>query len=355
MARAAVKNGATRRVGLIAYPGVVALDVVGPFDAFAIAAEIAGGITPIYRCVLLSTTPEPFLAESGLRFAPDCALARAPAELDTVIVAGGGGALDPAISTPIAAWLKHRAGDFRRIASVCIGIYALAATGLLDGRRVATHWRFALDVARRFPSLQVDPDAIFVESAPYWTAAGVTAGIDLALALIEADHGADLALAVAREMVVYLKRDGGQAQFSAPLQFQTSARDRLNDLIAWVSAHPEEDLSVEALAARICVSPRSLTRRFVKAFGLPPGRVVEMLRLDEARRRMTATRTSIARIAESVGFRSADTFRRAFERRFNTTPRHYRDRFRANGATRSGAVATSATHVSSAQPVAAYP
>jgi transcriptional regulator GlxA family with amidase domain len=355
MARAAVKNAVTRQVGIIGYPGVVALDVVGPFDAFAIAAQIAGGVTPIYRCLLLSPTPEPFVAESGLRFAPDCALTRAPAELDTVIVAGGGGALDPAISTPIAAWLKRRACECRRVASVCIGIYALAATGLLDGRRVATHWRFAFDVARRFPALQVDPDAIFVESAPFWTAAGITAGIDLALALIEADHGADLALAVAREMVVYLKRDGGQAQFSAPLQFQASARDRLNELITWVSAHPEEDLSVEALAERICVSPRSLTRRFVKAFGLPPGRVVEMLRLDEARRRMMATRTSIARIAESVGFRSADTFRRAFERRFNVTPRHYRDRFRANAATRDLTFATGVTHAPSGVPVAAHP
>jgi transcriptional regulator GlxA family with amidase domain len=330
-----VKSTSTKLVGIIGYPGVVALDVVGPFDAFAIASDLAGGPTPRYRCVLLSPTRDPFKAESGLQFLPDYSLEHVRAEFDTVLVAGGGGARDPAISAPIAAWLKRRAPRCRRIGSVCIGIYALAPSGLLDGRRATTHWRFAADVARRFPAVTVDPDAIYIESGPFWTSAGITAGIDLALALIEADFGSELALAVAREMVVYLKRDGGQAQYSAPLRFQTAARDRLSDLIAWVSSHPQQDLSVEALAARICVSPRNLTRQFVRAFGLPPGRLVEILRLDEARRRMTVTQTPIARIAESVGFHSPDVFRRAFERRFHTTPRHYRERFRAERASQS--------------------
>jgi transcriptional regulator GlxA family with amidase domain len=338
----------TRVVGIIGYPGVVALDVAGPFDAFAIAAEVARGVTPAYRCLLLGPRDEPFVAESGLRFAPDHALAHAPAQLDTLIVAGGGGALDPAISAPIAAWLKGRAGRCRRVASVCIGIYPLAATGLLDGRRVATHWRFAQDVARRFPALRVDPDAIFVKSGPFWTSAGVTAGIDLALAMIEADHGPELALTVAREMVVYLKRAGGQAQYSAPLKFQTAGRNRLSELIAWISAHPAEDLSVAALAARSCVTPRHLTRKFVKAFGLPPGRVAEMLRLDEACRRLITTQSSVARIAESVGFRSADVFRRAFERRFNTTPRQYRERFRTSEINRAPGHAPHINHGPSA-------
>jgi transcriptional regulator GlxA family with amidase domain len=338
----------TRVVGIIGYPGVVALDVAGPFDAFAIAAEVARGVTPAYRCLLLGPRDEPFVAESGLRFAPDHALAHAPAQLDTLIVAGGGGALDPAISAPIAAWLKGHAARCRRVASVCIGIYPLAATGLLDGRRVATHWRFAQDVARRFPALRVDPDAIFVKSGPFWTSAGVTAGIDLALAMIEADHGPELALTVAREMVVYLKRAGGQAQYSAPLKFQTAGRNRLSELIAWISAHPAEDLSVAALAARSCVTPRHLTRKFVKAFGLPPGRVAEMLRLDEACRRLITTQSSVARIAESVGFRSADVFRRAFERRFNTTPRQYRERFRTSEINRAPGHAPHINHGPSA-------
>lgn len=338
----------TRVVGIIGYPGVVALDVVGPFDAFAIAAQMAGGVTPAYRCLLLGPRDEPFVAESGLRFAPDYALADAPDPLDTLIVAGGGGIRDSAISAPIAAWLKGRAPRCRRVASVCIGIYALAATGLLDHRRVATHWRFAQDVARRFPALRVDPDAIFVESGPFWTSAGVTAGIDLALGMIEADHGPELALTVAREMVIYLKRSGGQAQYSAPLKFQTAGRNRLSEIIAWMSAHLAEDLSVAVLAARSCITPRHLTRKFVKAFGLPPGRVAEMLRLDEARQHLTATNSSIAHIAESVGFRSADVFRRAFERRFNTTPRDYRERFRTSEANRASGHAPA--HQSGAEP-----
>ena len=194
----------SRLIGIVGYPDVVALDVVGAFDAFAIAADMIGGSVPAYRCALLSPSSEPFRAASGLRFTPDFALARAPSGIDTIIVAGGGGIRTPSISADIAAWLIRRAARVRRIASVCIGIYGVAPTGLLDGRRVATHWRFALDVARKFPALKVDPDAIYVEDGPFWTSAGITAGIDLALALIEADHGSEVALQVAREMVVYL-------------------------------------------------------------------------------------------------------------------------------------------------------
>jgi transcriptional regulator GlxA family with amidase domain len=321
----------SRLIAVVGYPDVVALDVVGPFDAFAIAADMIGGPTRAYRCALLSPGAGPFSAESGLRFTPDFSLECAPRGIDTVIVAGGGGIRSAATSTPIAQWLLQRAPRLRRIASVCIGIYGLAPTGLLDGRRVATHWRFALDVARRFPALDVDPDAIYVEDGPFWTSAGVTAGIDLALALIEADHGSEIALQVAREMVVYLKRDGGQTQFSAPLRFQVAARDQLGSLIAWMAAHPQDRLTVEALAERVGGSPRNLTRRFVNSFGLPPGRVIEILRLDEARRRLVTTRGSIEGVARSVGFHSADVFRRAFERRFRITPRDYRHRFCGDG------------------------
>ena len=308
----------------------MALDIIGPFDAFASAADKTLGGNPLYRCILLGLTREPFAAASGVLFTPNAELGRAPAEFDTIIVPGGPGILDPANSVPIASWLTRRAPHCRRVASVCTGVYALAATGMLDGRRAATHWRYVSDFRRRFPAVEVDPDAIFVESAPFWTSAGVTAGIDLALALIEADHGPEVALEVARDLVVYLKREGGQAQYSAPLRFQVAARDRLAGLMAWMSTHPEADLSVERLAARVAVSPRNLSRQFVKAFGVPPGRVVELLRLDAARTRITTTCGSIDRIAESVGFRSGDVFRRAFMRRFNTSPSNYRDRFQVN-------------------------
>jgi transcriptional regulator GlxA family with amidase domain len=334
--RGAVLSKATSRlVGIVGYPGVMALDVIGPFDAFATASAIGLDDTPLYRCLLIGPTREPFAAASGVLFTPNAELGRAPAEFDTIIVPGGPGILDPANNARIASWLKRRAPHCRRIASVCTGIYALAATGMLDGRRAATHWQFVSDFRRRFPAVDVDPDAIFVESAPFWTSAGVTAGIDLALALIEADHGPEVALEVARELVVYLKREGGQAQYSAPLRFQVAARGRLAGLIAWMSTHPEANLSVERLAEKLATSPRNLTRQFVKAFGMPPGRVVEVLRLDAARTRIATTRGSIDGIAESVGFRSGDVFRRAFKRRFSTSPRNYRDRFRMNASQRS--------------------
>jgi transcriptional regulator GlxA family with amidase domain len=314
-------------VGIIGYPGAMALDVVGPFDAFATAAGFVTGNAPRYECLLLGNGLEAFDSESGVRLVPHTSLERAP-PLDTLIIAGGRGLREPAISAPIVAWLRTHARRCRRVASICTGIYGLAPTGLLDGRRVATHWRYAADVARQFPALKVAADAIYVQDGDFWTSAGVTAGIDLSLALIEADHGAALALAVARELVVYLKRDGGQAQFSEPLRFQSANRDRLGDVVAWIETHLGADLSVEVLAGRACVSPRHLTRQFRSAFGLAPAELVETLRLDEARRRLAASSGSIERIAESIGFHNADTFRRAFERRFGLAPRIYRSRFR---------------------------
>lgn len=314
-------------IGVVGFPGVMALDVVGPFDAFATAAGLVAGDAARYECLLLGERAEAFDAESGVRLVAHTSLACAP-PLDTLIIAGGRGLRDPAICAPIVAWLRRHASQCRRVATICTGIYGLAPTGLLDGRRVATHWRHAADVARRFPALKVMADAIYVEDGGFWTSAGVTAGIDLALALIEADHGPALALAVARELVVYLKRDAGQAQFSEPLRFQFANRDRLGDLVAWIEAHLRADLSVEALAARACVSPRHLTRQFRSAFSLAPAELVEILRLDEARQRLAASNGSIERIAASVGFHNADTFRRAFERRFGLAPRVYRSRFR---------------------------
>ena len=318
----------TRVVGVIGYPDVMALDVVGPIDAFATATELGDSRSPAYECVLLGATSAPFASESGVRFMPHASVEHSP-PLDTLVVPGGRGLRDPTVGAAIVAVLRQLVPRCRRVASVCTGIYGLAPTGLLDGRRVATHWRYAADVVQRFPALEVAADAIYVQDGPFWTSAGVTAGIDLALALIEADHGRALALAVARELVVYLKRDGGQAQFSEPLRFQSASRDRLADLVPWINGHLDGDLSVAALAARACVSPRHLTRQFRATFGVAPAELVEILRLDEARRRLSATHGSVERIAVSVGFQSDDTFRRAFERRFGVAPRVYRTRFRA--------------------------
>jgi transcriptional regulator GlxA family with amidase domain len=227
----------------------------------------------------------------------------------------------------VAGWMKQRAKTTRRIASVCTGIYGLAATGLLDGRRVTTHWRFAADVARRFPALRMNPNALFVKDAQFYTSAGVTAGIDLALAMIEEDFGSKVALAAAREMVVYLKRAGGQEQYSEPLQFQTKSSDRFAELVTWMTNNPTAAMSVEILARRASLSPRQFFRRFKEHFGSSPAMFVETLRLNEARRRLSAGELSIDTVAESVGFKGRDSFRRAFTRRFRVTPSKFRRNF----------------------------
>ncbi|HEX9109491.1 MAG TPA: helix-turn-helix domain-containing protein, partial [Longimicrobiales bacterium] len=228
------------------------------------------------------------------------------------------------------------APSVRRIASVCTGLYGLAPTGLLDGRRVTTHWSATADIARRYPALEVDGDAIYVKDGRYYTSAGVTAGIDLALALIEEDFGGQVALAVAREMVVYLKRPGGQQQFSEPLRFQMRGGGDFGDLAAWIHAHLSADLSVEALAARACRSVRHFSRTFSQAFGMTPAAFVEELRLGEASRRLSSPRANVATVARSVGYGRSDVFCRAFTRRFGVSPQAYRRRF-AVGVLPSGA------------------
>lgn len=322
-------NSATvRTIGILGYADVQALDLVGPADAFAIADEHlrAKGSAAVYKVVVLGLTRRAFAAESGVLLKPHTTLDRA-SSLDTLLISGGRGLRVREHYQRVANWILERDGSIRRIASICTGIYALAATGLLDGKRVTTHWKFARDVAQRFPRIQVDADAIFIKAGKFYTAAGITAGIDLALALIEEDHGPELALGVARELVVYLKRPGGQEQYSEPLQFQTRSSDRLSDLAPWISAHLKQDLSVESLAERACLSPRHFTRRFKEAFGVNPGEFVENLRLDEARRRLANSSSTIEGVADSVGFGSADSFRRSFERRFRVVPSVYRGRF----------------------------
>jgi transcriptional regulator GlxA family with amidase domain len=316
------------RVGLIGYDDVQGLDLIGPSDAFTMAA-IEGEQkcpTPCYEVIILGLSSAPFRTESGILMQPQMTLRNAPA-LDTVIIPGGKGARLGGADQAIAKWIASRAGRIRRIASVCTGIYALAPTGLLDGRRVTTHWRFADDVARRFPKLRVDHDALFLKDGPYYTAGGITASVDLALALIDEDFGPRIALSVARELVVYLKRAGGQKQYSEPLEFQVNSSDRFADLASWLPEHLRADLSLEALAKRVGLSPRHFHRRFKDNFGKTPADFVENLRLDEARRRLIERTQTIESVAASVGFHSDDAFRWAFIKRFRVTPGAYRSRF----------------------------
>jgi transcriptional regulator GlxA family with amidase domain len=319
-----------KRIGLIGFDGVVAIDLAGPAEAFG-CAECGGGekgVKCCYEVLTIASSSQPFTSSCGMIFKPQKTFKNAP-PLDTLIIPGGRRALQmPHIAKAVSAFVKEQAKYTRRIASICTGIYGLALTGLLAGRNVTTHWRWAGDVARRFPDIHVYDNAIFIKDGAFYTSAGATAGIDLSLALIEEDFGPQMALTVARELVVYLKRAGGQEQYSEPLRFQTESVTRFSELAAWMLSHLSEDLSVEALAARACLCPRHFSRRFKMEFGQTPADFVEQLRLDEARRRLCAEDNSIENIGISLGFKSADAFRRAFERRLGINPSDYRQRFR---------------------------
>ena len=322
------------RVGLLGFNGVMALDLVGPIDAFTTAGvdEAEGQAGTLYETTIIGLNKKPFRSESGITFQPDNTIADSLV-LDTVIVPGGCGLRVPETQRRVATWLKQQTDNVRRIATVCTGVYGLAAAGLLDGQQVTTHWRHATDLARCFPQVRVDPNALYLKEGKYYTCAGITAGIDLSLALIEEDFGPRVALSVARELVVYFKRPGGQEQFSEPLRFQTAARDRFADLVVWIKGHLHADLSTEALAARANLSPRHFTRRFKAAFSTTPANFVEQLRLTEARERLILPDQTVDTVAYSVGFNSADVFRRAFERRFGLQPSAYREHFRLKNET----------------------
>jgi transcriptional regulator GlxA family with amidase domain len=328
--RRAVKGSTSMKaisVAIIGFEGANALDIVGASEVFASARldagpERRGG----YSISILGAGLKPFRTESGIVFKPHRSLESATG-IDTLVVPGGEGLRSPRVNARVTKWIKAHAGGIRRIASVCTGIYGLAPTGLLDGRRVTTHWRFARDVAQRFPALTVDPNALYVKDGAFYTSAGVTAGIDLALAMVEEDYGSETALRAAREMVVYLKRSGGQEQYSEPLRFQVESTDPIAGLGVWMRSHLRHDLSVDALARRASLCPRQFSRRFQRAFRQTPSAFVEDLRLGEARERLAATRTSIESVAMSVGFSNPDSFRRAFERRFGLAPTAFRRRF----------------------------
>jgi transcriptional regulator GlxA family with amidase domain len=321
-----------KHIGLLGFDGVAALDLTGVLEAFYIAG---GGNwrrpSARYATQVIGVSAKPFTAESGLRLMPDITLGDAP-PLDTVVVPGGPGLREDKTNAIVAEWLAAHGTKARRVVSVCTGLYGLAASGLIDGRRATTHWLHAADAARRFPKVKIEPDAIYIRDGKFYSSAGMTAGIDLALALIEEDHGPALALSAARQMVVYMKRSGGQLQYSEPLRFQTRAGDRFSELVAHIVGDLSADWSVENMAASTGLSSRQFTRRFKSAFHAPPAIYVERLRLDEARLRLASGRDKLAGIAHAVGFSSDDAFRRAFERRFGVTPGAYRSRFAAPSA-----------------------
>jgi transcriptional regulator GlxA family with amidase domain len=317
-----------RNIVILGYDGIMGLDLVGPMEAFASAHMNSpkSGRDACYRVTIAALEAMTFRTEFGLTITANKCLSGIR-DVDTFLIPGGRGLRESNGQQKLTAWLKKNAGSIRRIASVCTGIYGLAPSGLLNGRKVATHWRFIADLAKRYPALTVNTGSLYVKDGKYWTAAGVTAGIDLSLALIEDDFGSEVALSVARELVVYMKRSGGQEQYSEPLQFQVQSRSRFADLLPWMLAHLEQDLSVEALAARVSLCPRQFSRRFIQEFGNSPASFVRRLRLDEARQRLSAPECSVEGVARSVGFSDVDNFRRAFERTFGIAPSAYRGRF----------------------------
>jgi transcriptional regulator GlxA family with amidase domain len=249
--------------------------------------------------------------------------------LDTLLIPGGRAMRTTAANIKLAQWISSRVTGIRRIASVCTGVFGVAPTGLLNGRRVTTHWRFAAELAARYPEIRIDANPLYIRDGMFYTSAGVTAGIDLSLALIEEDFGPQVALAVARELVVYVKRPGGQEQFSEPLKFQVASTSRFADLAAWILGHLDQDLSVEVLAGRLNLCPRQFSRRFTAEFKSSPAAFVQRLRLDEARKRLSAVGCTVESVANSVGFRDPDSFRRAFVQSFGVAPTQYRSRFLA--------------------------
>ncbi|MDX3855557.1 GlxA family transcriptional regulator [Streptomyces sp. AK02-01A] len=314
-----------RSVLVVLFDEVQSLDVTGPVEVFAGAARQAGD-PDAYRIRTASLDGAPVRTSSGLTIVPDIALTDAP-DPHTLLVPGGAGTRAP--DPRLVDWLRVRAPAAGRLVSVCTGALLLAGSGLLDGRRATTHWVATDLLARAYPAVDVDPDPIFVRDGHVSTSAGVTSGIDLALALVEEDLGRDVALAVARHLVVFLRRPGNQAQFSVQLAAQTAEREPLREVQSWISEHPGGDLSVESLAGRARLSPRHFARAFRSETGVTPGRYVERVRLEHARRLLDDSADGIEEISRACGYGTPEAMRRAFVKVLGTAPAEYRRRFRA--------------------------
>lgn len=318
-----------RHIATVAFDGVHTLDLVGPLEVFSAASRLLSRSTSAYRLSVLARRREPVRTSSGLRLYADLAWSELDLDqaLDTLFVPGGEGTRDAMNDPHLLSWLRGAAPRARRVCSVCTGAFVLAESGLLEGRRATTHWAWAKRLQARFPEIQVEPDAIFVRDGKLCTSAGVTSGIDLALALVEEDHGKDLALAVARQLVVFLKRPGGQSQFSAELASQFAETDSVRDAQRYILEHIDCDLRVPVLAQRVGMSPRNFARVFSEETGHTPARWVERARLEAARRLLEDGSGSLDEIAGRCGFGQAERMRRAFQRRLGVGPSDYRRRF----------------------------
>ncbi|TDS82171.1 GlxA family transcriptional regulator [Comamonas sp. JUb58] len=314
------------RIAILAFPRFQLLDVAGPADVFAEAARQLGK-PRAYEVQVIASQEGMLKSSGGLCLAADATAATHRGRIDTLLVAGSPNIQDMTSDLQLQAWLTRQSHSVRRFGSVCTGAFVLAAAGLLDGRRVATHWNSVARLAAAYPDASVEADAIYVKDGNLFTSAGVTAGMDLALAMVEEDHGRELALRVARELVMFMKRPGGQSQFSAHLAAQTSERSQVRNVQDHVLAHLKGDLSVPALASHAGMSERSFARLFRSETGTTPAEFVEKARIDAARRMAEESDWPAKRVADAVGYANVDGFRRAFGRRLGVSLVEYRKRF----------------------------
>ena len=315
----------SKTIHVLAFANVQLLDVTGPLQVFASANDIfrQQGFPPPYAPSVIASGGGAVMSSAGLAL-----LAEPLPEVasDTLIIAGGWGVYDAARDEPLVAWVREHATGCRRVSSVCTGAFLLAASGWLDGRRVVTHWSRCEQLAQQHPRLLVEPNPIFINDGPVWTSAGVTAGIDLALAMVEEDLGRTMALEVARQLVVFLKRPGGQSQFSVTLSLQKEG-NRFDELHAWISENLTKDLGIPSLALQAGMSERSFVRHYRADTGQTPARAIELIRVETARRLLSDTGVPIKRVAVQCGFGSEETLRRSFLRAMGVTPQAYRERF----------------------------
>ena len=327
-----------RRILLLAARGSQILDLVGPYQVFTRASEIFARTRPgrptLYSLEVVTTERGMLLTSCGLRLQGHRTFRQVRGPVDTLLIVGGGCIEAGEEDLAVVRWLQRTATRVRRVGSICTGAFLLARAGLLNGRRATTHWKYCELLRRRYPAVKVDPDPIFVRDENVYTSAGVTAGMDMALALVEEDADARLALEVARELVLYLRRPGGQSQFSAALNLQAGDRHPFRDLGAWALDHLRNDLSVSNLASRVGMSPRNFARVFRAEMQTTPAKFVESLRLEAARRRLQESNDSLESVAAACGFRNCDAMRCMFKRILRVAPSEYRWRFqsRQNGA-----------------------
>jgi transcriptional regulator GlxA family with amidase domain len=321
----------TRRISMLAYPDTQILDITGPLEVFSRASRWLNDnrqtLSDAYVVEIIGLRKGPFRTSSGLQLVADRAFLDVRTGIDTLLLAGGVGTQEVLGNRRLIAWIRGQAKNVRRLASICTGAFLLAEAGLLRNRPATSHWSYCSRLSERDPDLKVEAVRFFVRQGPVYTSAGVTAGMDLALALVEEDHGRDVALEVARALVLFLRRPGGQAQFSSQLAHQLAGREPLRELQGYILEHPEADLSVPAMSQKVGMSPRHFARVFTREIGLTPARYVEMARVETARRMLEESPAGLKEISQASGLGTTESLRRSFVRRLGIPPHTYRARF----------------------------